>query len=258
MTTPTPPTTRELQAGIDWWRNAGVDCDFADEVRVWLRADDTGNEGAPETETRIEPAPDKETSQARPAPPAQERIDLLGDPPPQSLEEFRRFWLEAPGLDAIGPRGRIAPQGDTDAQLMVLVVDPEESDRDTLLSGMQGRLLDRILAAMGLTRENIYLASALPRHTPMADTRAIARGGMEQVTLHHIALAAPKRIIAFGSGILPLIGHDPAQEISSLREINHGSTTVPLLASEGLDSLMSMPRLKAKFWRRWIGWSDKK
>ncbi len=258
MTTPTPPTTRELRASFDWWRSAGVDLDFTDEAKSWLVDDDPVGEADAGAENLGPDHATENPTQPATAAPASHAIDLLGDTPPQSLDEFQQFWLEAPGLDAVGPRGRIAPRGAAGADLMVMVLDPEDTDRETLLSGSQGRLLARIFAAMGLGQSEAYIASALPRHTPMADALAIARGGMDRVTLHHIALAAPRRLITFGSGILPLIGHDPAQEISSLREINHGSTTVPLLASEGLDSLMSMPRLKAKFWRRWIEWSDGK
>ena len=30
---------------------------------------------------------------------------------------------------------------------------------------------------------------------------------------------------------------------------------LPLMVSEGLESLMTMPHLKKKFWRRWIQWA---
>lgn len=258
MTAAPPPLARELAAAMDWWRNAGVDLDFADDATAWLReeevaepavdAHDTANEAR---EPHSAPPQEKDATSVAPA----ARINLLGDEPPQTLEAFRQFWLEAPGLDAIGPRGRVAPRGVADADLMVLVVDPEQGDTDRLMSGPQGRLLDRMLAAMGIAEDRTYIASALPRHTPMADTAAIATGGMDEVLALHVTLAKPKRVLALGRGILPLIGHDRAQDHSSLREIHHGAATTPLLVSEGLDSMMSMPRLKARLWRRWIEWS---
>ncbi|MFD1959794.1 hypothetical protein ACFSHP_13575 [Novosphingobium panipatense] len=48
---------------------------------------------------------------------------------------------------------------------MVVVEEPEAQDIDTLLSGSHGKLLDAILSAFGTDRHNVYLASALPRHT---------------------------------------------------------------------------------------------
>ncbi|MFL0356449.1 hypothetical protein ACI5KX_08195 [Erythrobacter sp. GH1-10] len=254
-----PSFARELAAAIDWWRDAGVDCDFADDATAWLADEGVKDErltaspaSAGAAATDATPGDKIQVSSA----PEPSRIDLLGESPPQTLEDFHRFWLEAPGLDTIGPRGRIAPRGAHGADTMVLVVDPEEADRDVLLSGPQGKLLANILSAMGIGDSDAYVASALPRHTPMADTAAIANGGMDTVLRHHIKLASPKRIIAFGANILPLLGHDRAQDVTSLREINHDGASTPLLVSEGLDSLMSMPRLKARLWRRWMEWSS--
>ncbi|MCK0128231.1 uracil-DNA glycosylase family protein [Erythrobacter sp. F6033] len=252
------PLARDLAATMDWWRNAGVDMDFADDATVWLSEDEPAEAAStppkkPQDGGQSGGAAKTEKEQTR-APKVQ-RIDLIGDSPPASLEEFRTFWMEAPGLDAIGPRGRIAPRGNANAETMVLVCDPEERDSDTILSGPQGELLNNMLAAMGLAKESVYVASALPRHTPMADTSSIAQSGMDAVTALHIQLVAPKRVIAFGANILPFFGHDRSQEFTSLREINHTSVNTPLLMSEGLDAMMSMPRLKARFWRRWIEWS---
>lgn len=249
MNAPDPTLRAELDAALQWWRLAGVDLDFADDATDWL--------AMPEVEAPPEPAQPR----ARTAPqsaeiPKPERIDLLGQNPPADLDAFRRFWLEAPGLDAIGPRGRVAPRGPANPELMVLVIDPEERDGERLLGGPQGRLLSRMLAAMGLSEDAVYIASALPRHTPMADTQALAAAGMDAVVLHHIALVAPKRLLAFGGSILPLIGHELPKDAPFLREINQTMGTIPFLVSEGLDSLMTMPRLKARFWRRWMEWSE--
>ena len=258
MNAPGSPLARDLAATLDWWRDAGVDLDFVDDATAWLRDDALAQAAEDEeqppqrTHRDLAKAPQEEPAFSAPK---VDRINLLGDSPPASLDAFHQFWLEAPGLDGIGPRGRIAPRGVERADLMVLVVDPEERDRDTLLSGPQGELLANILRAMGLTGDHSYIASALPRHTPMADTEAIAHSGMDAVLALHIKLAKPKRIVAFGANILPLLGHDRAQDIISLREINHDGATTPLLVSEGLDSLMSMPRLKARFWRRCMEWS---
>ncbi|MEL7447390.1 MAG: hypothetical protein AAGK02_16565, partial [Pseudomonadota bacterium] len=148
------------------------------------------------------------------------------------------------------------PRGSKNAKLMIVVVDPEQQDRDQLLSGPRGRLLEKIRVAMQLGENDLYLASALPRHTPMADTVNLANAGMHKVLLHHIALAQPENVLAFGHGILPLLGHALTQDPVSLREINQNNAITPLLVSEGLDDMMNSPRLKARFWRRWTKWSE--
>jgi DNA polymerase len=252
----------ELAAAFAWWEAAGIDCNFTDDVTDWLAVST-----APAARSGPDPSAKSRSGNAAKAhdtpaylrktetPEDDIRLDLLGDSAPSDLAAFHQWWLEAPGLDAIGPRGRVPLHGQAGAELMVLVIDPEEGDRDRLLAGPQGRLLARIIPAMGLRQEDVYLASALPRHTPMADTAALAAGGMDEVLAHHIKLACPNRVLAFGTNILPLLRHELTKDLPSLREINQGPRFIPLLVSEGLDSLMAMPRLKARFWRRWIEWS---
>lgn len=138
---------------------------------------------------------------------------------------------------------------------MVLVPQPEAGDGDALLSGPQGRLLANILAAMGIDESQAYIAAALPCHTPMADLATLAAGGMDAVTALHVSLAAPQRLLAFGAGLGPMLGANDASAEHPLQEINHAGRKTPAMLSETLDAMMDMPRLKARFWRRWIEWS---
>ena len=78
---------------------------------------------------------------------------------------------------------------------MVLVEEPEAEDSEALLSGPEGRLLDAMLAAFGLKREDAYLASVLPRHKPAPDWNVLMQQGIGQVIAHHIGLAAPERLL---------------------------------------------------------------
>ncbi|MEM7664336.1 MAG: hypothetical protein AAF250_00635 [Pseudomonadota bacterium] len=252
-----PSLAEEFDAALDWWRAAGVDCDFTDDATAWLidaPSESAAGDGKAPKKASQRAAQSGGNMAGPVSSAATPRADLLGDSPPQSLDEFREFWLSAPGLDPIGPRGRVPPRGEANAKLMVLVIDPEERDGETLLSGPQGQLLNNFIAATDLGQSDVYFASALPRHTPMADTASIAAAGMDVVLAHHIKLSAPERVIAFGANILPLLGHDPTKDILSLREINQGNLRKPLLVNEGVDSLMAMPRLKARFWRRWNEW----
>ena len=255
MTEHHPTLSDDIHAMLDWWQAAGVDHDFTDDATAWLA--DTDETGQSTQDAKMAPGGQAQagshsggehTAKHKAAP----VIDLLGDSPPKDLAEFQEFWLTAPGLDAIGPRGRVPPRGAAKPKLMVLVVDPEEGDRETLLGGPQGRLLANMLSAMGIDEDDIYLASALPRHTPMADTDALVASGIGAVLAHHINLVGPERIIAFGSNIPSLLRHGVTKDETHLREINQNHASQIALVSEGLDSLMTMPRLKARFWRRWI------
>ena len=262
MTRPDLTIAREFEAALAWWHAAGVDCDYADDARAWL-ADAPLNAAAGARQParsgsltppvrQNEPATPQSTANAPSPPPATLRRNLLGESPPQDCAAFKDWWLAAPGIDTARAYPRIAPRGDAGAALMVLVPQPEQGDTEQLLSGPQGRLLGKILAAMGLDESAVYIASALPCHTPMADLALLAAGGMDAVTAHHIALVRPARLVAFGTGLAPMLG---SASDHPLREINHVGGKVPAISSETLDALMEMPRLKARFWRRWMEWS---
>lgn len=245
MPRPSPLQT-DIAAALDWWRGAGVDAVYADEPQAWL-AD-------PASEAPASPGEGKRAEKPEPPPAA-----LIGGPRaawPRDLESFKEWWLAEPLLDEGGLAPRVAPVGEAGAALMVLVAMPEEGDRDTLLSGPQGRLLDGFLAAAGLAPEQVYRAAALPRHTQLADWGELERQGLGAVLAHHVALAKPKRLIVLGRNILPLCGHDPAQGAQKLRAFNHEGGRVPALYEVGLERLLSNWQSRARLWQRWLEWTD--
>ena len=257
MNASTPPRTtalgQELAAALEWWMDAGVDCVFQDDATAWLKA---------EKETHLSPPPPAPTKNTATGPlrteagqAAPERVDFFASGKPRSLEEFREFWMTTTELHPTGLRGRVAPRGPSHADVMVLVVEPEEGDKDQLLSGPQGVLLGAILRAAQVDPARVYLASALPRHTPLADTHALAAGGLDAVLHHHIALVQPKRLIGFGTGLAAFLGQNGNRPGVNSAQINQAPVIENALLSEGLDTLSDMPRLKARFWRRWIEWS---
>jgi DNA polymerase len=255
---PIPNIYDETVAAFDWWREAGVDLEFTDDATSWLQepAPSPGEHAAEETETQPQSALLKPALDDPPRPESTTaRVDFFAGSKPTDIDEFRDFWLSAPALDAIASRGRVPPRGPASADLMVLVVDPEETDRERLLSGPRGRLVENILSATGMRAETVYFASALPRHMPMADTASLAAGGLDEVLLHHVTLANPRKILAFGAQLTPFIAEPAAQPQTSLRNLKYKSSLPPVLAAEGLDSLLETPALKARFWRRWMEWS---
>ncbi|MFC0204980.1 uracil-DNA glycosylase family protein [Novosphingobium soli] len=243
---PNPEFLDDITGALDWWRDAGVDCDFLDEPVDWLAAAERA--AAPLAEARRErPAP---VEPAPSAPPV-----LKPEALPSDLASFASWWLSEPLLSEGDLAARIAPQGPAGAELMVLVEEPEAEDRESLLSGPQGRLLDAMLAAFGTRRDEIYLASALPRHTPGADWAALGTRGVGAALAHHIALAAPRRLFVLGGNALSLIGHESPQRPAVLRLFNHEGASIPLLASWALPALLAQPRAKPVLWEAWLEWT---
>ena len=239
----------ELDGALNWWREAGVDLHFADETQVWII-----ETPEPESEAAARPrraAPPPEPAVEAPPPLLAERANW-----PQNLADFHEWWRSTPLLDQGGIGPRVSPRGGAGAQLMILVAEPETDDTDQLLSGPLGRFLDAMLGAMEISPENTYRASVLPRNTPLADWAALGKAGLGDITLHHIGLVAPERIMVFGRNILSLIGHDPAQNPASLVNINHQDGNIPLLAGWDLAALLSRAKARAAHWQRWLEWTD--
>ena len=238
----------DIASALDWWREAGVDADYADEPSAWLDA-------AKAAEAPVEQMRRPATKAATPPPP-EPRIGGARESWPWELAAFKQWWLRDPTLDEGGLAPRIAPSGEAGADLMVLVAMPEESDAGTLLSGPHGKLLDGFLAAAGVASDRVYRAAVLPRYTPLADWQEQERQGMGAVLAHHVALVRPRRLIVFGRNILPLCGHDPAQVTQNLRSFNHEGGRVPAMFTVGLERLRDKGQLRARLWSSWLDWTE--
>lgn len=240
---PNPGLHAQIAAAFDWWRDAGVDSEYTDDPRDWL-----AKIAAPEA-PEVQPA----FAKAEPAR-IQEGSALAELVLPDTLAAFGPWWLAEPGLGSGTTTGRVPPRGKAHARVMVIVDQPERGDSDRLLSGPQGRLLDAMLAAMGIAEDDAYIASVLPRHTPHADWEAVTAAGFGKIVARHVSLAAPARLIVFGSNILPLFGNDLPLSPAVLRQFNQEGANVPLLAEVELAALLERPRWKARFWQRWLDW----
>lgn len=245
------PRRADIAAAMDWWRLAGVDLEFSENPVAWLAPPEVRPTGTPQMSARGSSAPAPE-----PGPLAPQR-GIGGDPAgwPRDLADWQDWWLTEPSLDGGTVRGRVAPRGSAGAELMVIVGHPEEVDSEELLSGPEGRLLFAMLGAIGVPPDAIYLASALPRHTPVADWDALAHCGLGAILRHHVGLVRPRRLLAFGLGIPSLLGNDPAQTAQNSSQFYHDGLTIPLLGARELRSLLAKPSWKAGLWRRLLDWT---
>jgi DNA polymerase len=137
----------------------------------------------------------------------------------------------------------------------MLVPMPEDGDRDTLLSGPQGRLLARS-RCRGLAPETVCGRRALAAPAPLPDWDALAARGTAKCCCICIALRRPKRLIVFGRGILPLLGHDPPQGAPAISELAIQGRSMPLLSTYAPERLLENARLRAGLWQRWLEWTD--
>lgn len=232
-----PALTQAVEAALAWWREAGVDGDWIDAPQDWL---------AKPANPRVAPP--------KPAEPAAPPYAGGSENWPSDLAGFAPWWLTEPDLAPAGGL-RIAPAGPEAPLLMVVVPMPEAEDAEALLSGKAGRLLDGFLGAAGLSRAQIYCASALPARLAAPDWAALRDAGLGQVLLHHIALVRPQRLILFGqNGISTLMSNALPNKPTHLQSINHDDAKVPVLSAYDLETIVARPALKAGLWNRWLDW----
>ncbi|MBS0254471.1 MAG: hypothetical protein JSS36_04480 [Proteobacteria bacterium] len=248
-----PALHHSVAAALDWWRLAGVEHDYADAPRGWLK--DPAPAAAP-PETRSAPAPQP----AAAPPPAAAPVVMLGGPPaewPADLAAFRAWWLAEPSLDGGRVAGRVPSRGEAGAELLVLVPQPEEEDEAAgqLLAGVQGRLVAAFARAAGLGESRLAVAALLPRHTPFADWDGLASAGLGALARHHIGLIAPQRVLALGGNVLSLLGHDPAQSPAHLALSGPEGRQLALLAGPDPAALLARPAARARLWRDWLDWT---
>lgn len=217
-------------SALDWWREAGVDVEIADAPRDWLAA----------------PASLSVTAAAVETAPAQL---------PATLAAFAtwRTGDDAPEREWGVPF--ILPTGPLDAPLTVLIEMPERDDAASgrLLSGKSGQLFDRMLAAIGLDRDRVHVASIAAARPVSGRIAREAVAPLTAITKHYLGLLQPKALLLLGNAPCQVMLEDLCQSArGSLRPLNHGGATVApgvLLASFHPQQLIERPQLKAEAWK---------
>lgn len=214
-----------LASALEWWRDAGVDTLQDDAPRDWL----------------ARPAPVPDAAAARAAAVAEAPAEIL----PTTLEDFVA-WRMGPAAPESGWHSRlIAPSGPAHPKLVVFSDMPCAEDGEALMSGPAGQLFDRMLAAIGLERESVYLGSlALARPLPgRVPTEQEAR--LIQLARHHLSLLKPERLLLFGQAAERLID-GPA---NGLDDVNLFGCTTRVVASFHPRFLLERPAAKSEAWK---------
>lgn len=249
------PSHEDFAGAADWWRDAGLEHGFADDATDWLAP-------PPVSDADMAAAAGASPPPVRPAAAAPVEIAspvrFGGDEAewPQDLAGFAPWWLSNPAVELGGTGPRVAPRGRAQPALMVIVAHPEEEDRDTLLSGPEGRLLAGFLRAASIAPDQAYIASVLPRFTAAPDWSQINASGAADVLAHHVALAAPQRLLLLGDSIPPLLGHGTAQEGKSLRAFNHKGRDYPYVGAKGLARMLRSAAHRRDLWQSWLDGTD--
>jgi uracil-DNA glycosylase len=221
-----------LASTLEWWRDAGVDMLVEDDPRDWL----------------ARPAPQPETPAGAPAP-----IAKIAPPPeilPDTLEAFVAWRMGDKAPEAGWMTPRFAPTGDAAAEWVILTDMPEPDDTEALLSGAPGRLLDRMLAAIGLTRDAVYLM-------PLAWARPLSGrippeqfARLVELAQHQLALLKPRKLLIFGQTASRAIdATDGFPSGDSIQEVNQFGVKTQAVATFPPRFLLERPVAKSEAWK---------
>ena len=213
-------------SALSWWREAGVDTIVAEEPRDWLAAPPS-------------------VSEAPAAPKAVERL-------PDTLESFQDWLATSETLPFAAPSApRVGPSGDPGSGLMVLVDMPSAQDAAAgkLLSGEDGALFDRMMAAIGRGRETLYLAALSPVRSATGQLDAASLATLAPIARHHAGLVRPKALLLFGDACAKaLLGAAVAGTRGRWHEIDTPTGPVRTLATLKPEKLIRQPNLKKHAW----------
>jgi DNA polymerase len=218
-------------SALEWWHDAGVDTLVDELPRDWL---------APPA-----PLPAVPTPVALPAPAAAAASEM-----PALLADFLT-WRNGPAMPEASWGGvAFAATGPATAELMVLVDCPERDDGETLLSGPAGRLFDRMLAAIGLTRDEVHLASVCAKRPTAGRVQHDVEAQLAAIAQHHVGLIAPQRLLVLGNAASrAILATDLSQARGRLHSFNHKTGKAGTVASFHPRFLLEKPAAKAEAWR---------
>ena len=221
-----------------WWELAGVDCAVGDETVNWVTLDAKLEIAAPPPNK-----PEHLTELA-----AKTKIEW-----PNEIEGLRTMIATGAALpsNAFGNR-HIAPVGPSNASLMIIsdLPDGDEVATGKLGSGATGKLLARMMAAIGVDLADCYwtaLATTIPATGELPDS---ALPDLADFTRHQTDLIEPKRIVVLGSSTCrALLGLDLMEARQNLQYINYVGGKKAVLTTFHPRTLLARPQMKAQAWK---------
>lgn len=182
----------------------------------------------------------------------------------QNLEELRAALEAFSGCNLKnGARSTVLVSGDPASGIMVIGPMPSaECDRDGVpFSGRQGQLLDRMLGAIGLNREQVLLTNVVAwrppgNRPPSPSEMEICRPFMER----QIELVRPNHLLLLGNFAARFFFGEE-QSIFALRgawrDVQVAGMNLPALASLHPQDLLTAPANKALAWKDLLAFKQK-
>lgn len=230
--------SRMIESLTSWWELAGMHSAVGDEVVDWLALDAKSEVIAPlarqpalQPEVAVQPKPEW----------------------PQDIEALRILIAEGAALpcNAFGNRP-VVPVGPANAELMIIsdLPDRDEVTAGTIGSGATGKLLERMLAAIGVDLAQCYwttLAATIPATGELPDA---ALPELADFARHQIGLVDPETIFVLGSSTCrALLGLELMDARKSWQNINYIGGKKATLTTFHPRTLHARSQMKAQAWK---------
>ena len=227
---------------LDFYALSGVDEVIADEP-----VDRLAVPPAPGPTLSVSPAP------VAAAPAAAPLLKNVGGLPElrEKLSLFTGCPLKQTAQNTVFGTGNVHP----DVMIVGEAPGAEEDKQGLPFVGASGRLLDLMLASVGLSREkNVYITNVLPWRPPMNRKPSEAEIAACLPFLHaHIRLVSPKILLLLGGTALSALLH-VADGITKTRGVwfsyqTEDGAEIPVMASFHPAYLLRSPAQKKNAWR---------
>lgn len=170
---------------------------------------------------------------------------------PESLEEIRADLENTLCCDLCRERSNLVfGVGDPHARLVLVGEAPgrEEDETGEPFVGEAGRLLDRILSAMGLSRQEVYLCNVLKCRPPgNRDPRPEEMAACRPFLERQLAAIAPEVIVTLGKCAAQVL----LQETTAVGELRghwHEYRSIPVMPTYHPAYLLRNPASKREVW----------
>jgi uracil-DNA glycosylase family 4 len=172
-----------------------------------------------------------------------------------TLEELRHAWENFQGCGLAATASQMIFSGGTPgAPIMILGAAPGSDDerQGEAFAGAAGRLIDGMLAAIGLSRGTVYLANVIPWRPPgNRQPTPLEAALCLPFTRRHIALANPGVILCLGEKAAQLL-LGTKEPLARLRgrwlTYEDGAAPVKIAITYSPDYLLSQPLQKKRAW----------
>ena len=148
---------------------------------------------------------------------------------------------------------RFAPTGPADAEWVLVSDVPEAEDTEMLMSGPAGRLLDKMLAAIGLSRESVHL---LPLAWARPVTGRIAsddEARLIELARHHLSLLRPQKLFLLGQSASRVLAETNGESLTNpIRVVNQFDAKTLAVASFHPRFLLERPAAKGEAWKHML------